>query len=139
MHYFLRFRSVISFFLFSGVILFSTSCNKGKLQSDKVYSQVDNEAQFKGGQKAWLQFLLVNCKYPQEAIDNEVTGTVPIQFVVETDGSVSGIKALDGPEILQKEAVRIIQLSNHWEPATVGGKAVRSYKTQPVIFKLEAQ
>lgn len=60
-----------------------------------------------------------------------------VRFVVEKDGTVSNIQALSGADILQKEAIRVIKLSNQWEPATMGALKVRAYKIQPIVFELK--
>ncbi len=103
-----------------------------------IYNRCGPDAEYKGGATAWLQFLNANCKYPEEAVNGEISGTVKVKFVVEKDGSVSNIEALSGPEILQKEAIRVIRASGQWEPSSLNGRTVRSYKIQPIVFKLEA-
>ena len=96
------------------------------------------DAEYKGGVAAWLQFLNANCKYPDEAVNSEVSGTVRVKFVVEKDGSVSHVEAMSGPEVLQKEAIRVIAASGQWEPSILNGHKVRSYKIQPIVFRLES-
>lgn len=131
----------IRFYTFPGLIaiFFCVSCQK---QAGKVVpeTEVSTEADFKGGASAWLGFLNKNISYPQQAVDEEIMGTVPVKFVIETDGTVSDVRALGGHALLQKEAIRAIQLSSgQWKAGEVEGHAVRSFKTQPIVFRLEAQ
>ncbi|HEY4287343.1 MAG TPA: energy transducer TonB [Puia sp.] len=106
-------------------------------ETDHIY---DNgpDAEYKGGVSAWLQFLNTSCKYPDEAVNSEISGTVKVKFVVEKDGTVSNVQALSGPDILQKEAIRVISASKQWEPMSLDGHKVRSYKIQPIVFRLES-
>lgn len=96
------------------------------------------ESEFPGGAKSWQQYLNRNFTYPKEAIDDETMGDVWVAFEVKTDG---GIEApfiwRSAGYYLDREAMRIIVKSARWEPARQFGKKVRSYKIQPVIFRLE--
>jgi TonB family protein len=106
----------------------------------KTYSKVEIEADYPGGPAAWVQYLNKNVKYPQEAINNEIQGTVVVQFIVNIDGTVSDIKiSKSDNKILNEEVIRIIKNSGNWIPAMQHGKKVRSYKKQPIVFKLEPQ
>ena len=49
-------------------------------------------------------------RYPEIAQEQGIQGRVIIQFVVEKDGNVSGIRTRGPDPILEKEAVRIISL-----------------------------
>ena len=43
------------------------------------------------------------------------------------------------PNELREAAVRVIKKSGKWNPAVQNGRKVKSYKSQPMNFKLEAQ
>lgn len=105
--------------------------------ADSVYTQVDSAASFKGGNKAWLKFLLKNLRYPQAAQDNEIQGTIVLKFLVGTDGMVSDVTAISGPPELREEGIRIIELSRVWIPAIKDGQNVKSYMIKPLTFRLE--
>ena len=75
-------------------------------------------------------------KYPKAAISKEIQGTVVVQFVIDKDGKVSDVKALDGPLELREESVRIIKQSGQWLSGVQNGKKVKMYKKQPIIYKL---
>jgi protein TonB len=103
---------------------------------NKTFVSVQIESQYPGGQPAWERFLNRNFHYPQEAIDNEVQGTVVVQFIVDLEGNVSDVVAISGPQELRPEAVRVIKKSGKWTPAIQNGRQVKSYKKQPVTFRL---
>jgi periplasmic protein TonB len=83
--------------------------------------------------------LVKNIQYPPLAVAGEIQGQVVVEFVVKSNGSISDIHALSGPEQLQAESVRIIKESGSWIPAKTNGKKVDSYNKQPINFKLETK
>ena len=105
---------------------------------DRTFTKVEIESQYPGGPAAWLRYLNKNFHYPDEAINNEIQGTVIVQFIVDKDGNVSDVQAISGPEGggLRQEAIRVIKQSGRWIPAIQNGRNVKSYKKQPVQFKL---
>jgi len=105
---------------------------------DKVFQKVEIESQYPGGPSAWQRFLQKNLRYPDRAIEDNIQGTVHVQFIVDRDGTVSEVTALNDPGGgLAEEAVRIIKKSGKWTPAIQNGRQVKSYKKQPITFRLE--
>lgn len=91
--------------------------------------------------KKMLEFIYKNIKYPRVAKENGVEGTVVVSFVVEKDGSITGIQILrDQGAGLGDEAVRIVKkmqdLSQKWIPGKQGNEAVRVQFNLPIRFKL---
>ncbi len=103
-----------------------------------IFAKVEIEAEYPGGQAAWLRYLNKTLRYPDLAANNNIMGTVIVQFTVDTDGKVSDIQAVSGPTDggLREEAVRLIRLSRLWTPAIQNGKQVRSIRRVPIVFKL---
>jgi protein TonB len=106
---------------------------------DKTFTKVEIESEYPGGAAAWQRYLNRNLRYPQEAIDNEVQGAVVVQFIVDKEGNVSDVEAISGPNELRAEAVRVIKKSGKWTPAVQNGRQVKSYKKQPIVFRLESE
>lgn len=105
---------------------------------DKVFQKVEIESSYPGGPSAWQRFLQRNLRYPDRAIEDNIQGTVHVQFIVDREGLVSEVTALNDPGGgLAEEAVRIIKKSGKWTPAIQNGKKVKSYKKQPITFRLE--
>jgi protein TonB len=103
-----------------------------------VFVPVEFEAQFPGGLAAWARYLNKSLRYPEDAQNREIQGTVVVQFVVDREGNVSDVQAISGPEQggLREEAVRVIRKSGKWTPGNQNGKGVKSYKRQPVTFRM---
>ena len=112
---------------------------KDETDYDKTFTKVEIESEYPGGASAWQRYLNKSLRYPQEAIDNEIQGTVVVQFIVDKAGMVSEVEAISGPQQLRDEAARVIKKSGQWTPAVQNGRQVKSYKKQPIVFKLEAQ
>lgn len=113
--------------------------NSAVWQQDKVYEAVDKEPQFPGGLKAFYKFLAKTVRYPADARANNIQGRVYVQFIVEKDGSLSGVKVVRGPgHGLNEEAARAVKSSPKWIPGTQHGKAVRVQYTVPINFTLAA-
>jgi protein TonB len=91
-----------------------------------------------------LEFIYRNIKYPQIAKENGIEGTVVVQFVVNTDGSVTDVEVLrDIGGKCGEEGKRIVELMNEqnlkWTPGKQRGRPVRVMFTLPIRFKLEYQ
>jgi TonB family protein len=105
--------------------------------SNEVYSQVDEMPAFKNGFDGLSQFLGSNMKYPKEARQNKIEGTVYVEFIVEKDGKLSEIKAIKEFEAsCDAEALRVVKTMPEWTPGLLQGKAVRTKMVLPIKFKL---
>jgi len=106
---------------------------------NKTFTKVEIPSEYPGGAPAWQRFLNRNLRFSQEAIDNEVEGTVVVQFIVDKDGFVSDVEAISGPMELRPEAVRVIKKSGKWTPAIQNGHHVKTLKNQPIVFRLDKE
>lgn len=102
---------------------------------------VEEPARFNGGDiYEFNKWIGQNLKYPQLAIDNQISGRVTVQFVVNAKGKVESATVLRGVDpSLDEEAVRVIKSSPLWTPPKQGGRPVKQLFTLPVIFKLQDQ
>ena len=82
------------------------------------------------------KYIANNMKYPAEAKEREIQGTVRLSFVVETDGSVSNIVIVNSVGGgCDNEAVRLLE-ETVWIPAEKNGKYVRSSNMQDITFSI---
>jgi TonB family protein len=101
-----------------------------------TFAKVEVESTYPGGLDGWRNFLLSNMRYPPKAAKKNIQGVVIVQFIIDKQGNVSYVEAIEGPNLLKEEGVRLIKASGKWIPAQQNGKTVKSYKKQPLIFKL---
>jgi protein TonB len=105
---------------------------------EKVFTKVENPAEFPGGQSEWTRYLQKNLRYPDAAIDNGTQGVVRVQFIVDKEGNISEVQSLNDPgDGLAEEAVRIIKKGPKWKPAEQNGRKVIYRHIQAVTFRLE--
>jgi TonB family protein len=102
--------------------------------------KVDVDAHYQGGRVAWQSYINRTLRYPKEARDEKIQGTVMVRFMIDTAGNVSDVTAVSGPTGggLRREAIRIVQGSGKWVPALRNGRKVRIYKKLGIPFKLES-
>lgn len=106
--------------------------------ANKVFDIVEEMPSFPGGNGALMSYLQSNVKYPIVAQENGVQGRVQIGFVVEPDGSISGVKVVRSVDpSLDKEAMRVVRSMPRWNPGKQNGQAVRVKYTVPVLFRLQ--
>lgn len=66
------------------------------------------------------------------------TYTVQIKFLIETDGSIKDVHALNDVGYgLTQAAIKVVEESPKWTPATQNGIVVRSLHTQPITFVIQ--
>lgn len=105
---------------------------------DKVFTKVENPAEFPGGADAWRRYLERNLQYPDAAQENGTQGVVRVQFVVDREGNISEVQSLNDPgDGLAEEAVRIIKKGPKWKPAEQNGRKVIYRHIQAITFRLE--
>ena len=109
-------------------------------KAEKIFDEVDMVPEYPGGMKECFRFLAMNLRYPVKAIENHIEGNVAVRFVVEKDGSLSGMHVLQGADpYLDAEALRVIGSMPKWNPGRVDGKPVRTRFVLPIVFKLQEQ
>ena len=111
-----------------------------KVVEDKTFEMFDIQKppSFPGGEAELFKYLSKNIDYPALAKENNISGVVPLTFVVGKDGTVSDVQILrDIGGGCGKEAVRVVKAMPKWSPGEANGHAVKVRYTLPVRFKLE--
>jgi len=119
----------------------------------EIYTVVEKMPQFHGGEQALLNFIKQNLKYPKEAQKKGGQGTIIIRFTVDSKGKVADpifLKSTvsennkeiessnqDVVELLNNEALRVINSLPDFIPGEQNGKKVPVYYTLPIMFKLD--
>jgi len=103
----------------------------------EIFLVVEQQPSFPGGEAARLKYFGQNIKYPQEAREMNIQGTVYVGFVVEPNGSISNIKILRGiGGGCDEEAMRMVSGMPDWNPGKQRGRAVRVQFNLGVRFTL---
>ena len=111
---------------------------ESKPDKNGVYQMVEEMPEFPGGMEAMMDYVAKNVKYPQEAMEKEISGRVFVSFIVEKDGSVNEVKIMKGVGGgCDEEAVRVVKAMPKWKPGKQEGKPVRVNYTLPITFKLQ--
>jgi hypothetical protein len=118
-------------------------CSGGYSQTDTTIAgktiviKVDKESAYPGGEPAWKKFMERNLN-PHVPVDKGApTGmyTVYVQFIVNTDGTLSDFRPLTTHGYgMEQEVVKMLRKSGTWDPAILEGRPVNSYRKQPVTF-----
>ena len=98
----------------------------------------DVKAQFPGGEKAFLNFLARNVKYPTLALEAGKQGRVACLATIGEDGTIKEVEITKSVDpALDTEVIRVIKKTPKWEPAQLAGKAVESKIPLGFLFKVE--
>jgi protein TonB len=110
--------------------------SKVKKDTARAYSD-EKESEFPGGKWAWLHYLKEKFEYPERAQNASITGQVDVQFIVDKNGNViSPFISRSVEYSLDEEALKIIMNSGKWKAAFQNGHNVKSYKLQPIVFRM---
>ena len=92
---------------------------------------------YPGGRNAMIAFFSSNMKYPEAAKKKGIHGRVIVNFVVDKDGSITEAKVVRSVDpLLDKEALRLVNLMPKWKPGAMDGKPVRVRYSVPFTFRL---
>ena len=107
-----------------------------KVDTSKVYFEVDQMPIFPGGEAELLKFIYNNLKTNYDC--NPIMGKVICRFIIDIDGSVIQPEVIRGLDRnLDAEAIRVIKLLPKFIPGKQKGRLVRVYYVLPITFKLE--
>lgn len=113
-----------------------------------TYEAISVPARF-AGSGGWNKYLQNNLKIdlagkylkiPRD--QNSAKQTVIVDFLVDEQGQISQVQAVNKKEVhpkLAEEAVRVVAESPRWKPATVLGTKIPQQVTQPVVFQVMKQ
>ena len=102
----------------------------------EIHTSVDEEADYgNGGLNEFRAKVVEN--FDSEAVQGEGMLTTTVKFVVETNGTVSQVKATGSNPDFNREAERVVRSIKGWKPAKKGGVNVRSYYSLPLKMKFE--
>jgi TonB family protein len=105
--------------------------------ADTIIKSDTVKPSYRGGSSAIQKFLESQVKYPVEAREAGIKGTVIVGFLVKPDGSISGVSVLSG--ILTECDLEVLnavyRLPNEWIPGKINNSPVTAYTTISYTFK----
>jgi TonB family protein len=102
-----------------------------------IFSAVEEAPYYKGGIAAFYSALVRILIYPAVDRENNVQGRVLLTFVVEKDGTLTGIHAIKTPSAtLEAAAIDAVKQLPPWIPGMQGGRPVRVQFTVPISFNI---
>ncbi len=108
-----------------------------EVDEDVIFTVVEDQPSFPGGEEARRRYLEENLRYPTMAREAGIQGTVFLTFVVEPDGSITNVRVLRGiGGGCDEAAVRAVENMPRWEPGRQRGQPVRVQFNMPVRFIL---
>jgi protein TonB len=126
-------------FLFLTIAFFSFQFVDAQEQTsqlqEKIYQidDVDGKPEYPGGIEAFYKFIAKNFKVPEE---EGLNGKIITTFVIEIDGSLSGIKVLQDIGFgTDKEVFRVLTISKKWMPAKLNNIPVRVLYQFPLTIQ----
>jgi periplasmic protein TonB len=105
---------------------------------DPEFTVVEEMPEFPGGQVELYKYLGKNINYPEISKSKGAQGKVYVSFVIEKNGSITGVEIMKGVEKnLDKEAKKVIEKMPNWKPGKQRGQLVRVRFIIPVNFELK--
>lgn len=116
---------------------------------------------FPGGMLGLKKFLSQNVKYPRVAANYGIEAVTTMEFVVEKDGTITGVRVADNQitradqlpfrkltgdqqrdlldrclSLFADESLRVVSVMPHWEPGKQFGMPVKVKYQMPIVFRI---
>ncbi|MDX9772576.1 MAG: energy transducer TonB [Bacteroidales bacterium] len=102
------------------------------------YVFVKEMPSFPGGTEALLKYISDRIVYPEDALANQIQGTVFLRFVVSRTGEVTRVEVTRSVDpLLDNEAVRVVSGLPRWKPGKQDGNPVPVWFALPVTFRVK--
>ena len=123
-------------YLADSAISYTCYDQNGGVQTGNCF--YEKEAAFPGGDEKWVQYLnseLSTARLPKDYYSGKTYGEVWIQFVVDVDGSITGLQILQSAgSSLDEIVLGIFKNSPKWQNAVQYNRPVKAYRRQPITF-----
>jgi protein TonB len=105
---------------------------------NKIFTTVEINPSFPGGEDALMRFLNKNMRYPQMAVEAGISANIFVQFVVDSEGNIKDVKTVGAHKGagLEEEAVRVVRLMPKWKPGRQNDRNVSVQFNLPIRFHL---
>jgi len=118
--------------------IITTKISNTIVEDDETFVIVEDPPLFPGGDIGRMNFLQNNIRYPKEARNMGIQGTVYVSYVIDKTGEVTDIRILRGiGGGCDEEAIRVVKLMPKWKPGTQKGNPVRVRFNMPIKFTVQ--
>ncbi|MCY1723469.1 TonB family protein [Prolixibacteraceae bacterium Z1-6] len=112
--------------------------NEDDYNTEEIFIVAEIMPEFPGGERALINYLTMNIKYPLIAQENGIEGKVYVSFVIDENGNIYNVSLLRGVDTsLDNEALRVVKGMPNWKPGRQAGKAVKVRYSVPIYFDLK--
>lgn len=115
------------------------NANKPEDGEKLVFLVVEEMPVFEGGGiEKFINWTYANVKYPREAMEKSLAGTVEVSFVVNEKGQVEDVQIVKGADpVLDQAALDVVKSSPGWTPGKQRGHYVKVAFRFPIKFVLQ--
>tara|TARA_R110000868_G_scaffold37882_3_gene133383 strand:+ start:1387 stop:1776 length:390 start_codon:yes stop_codon:yes gene_type:complete len=116
------------------LIISSNIYSQEVVDKEKIFNniEVDEKPVFKGGMEKFYKFIAKNFKMPEE---QGLKGKLIVEFIVETDGSISNFTVIqDIGYGTAEEITRSFKKCPNWIPGKKDGQIVRTLYRIPITI-----
>ena len=106
--------------------------------SEEAFIFADKMPAFQGGDlNKFRTYVMSRIRYPEEAMQKNITGKVVASFIIDKQGNVTDVQILQTPDrILSEQVIKVLSQSPAWTPGEQDGRAVNVKFTIPVEFNI---
>ena len=115
-----------------------TGIDSGKgEEAPSIFIHAEEMPEFKGGEKAMLNYIGKKINYPSAAQRENIQGLVVVTFVVAPNGEIRDAEVLKGLGYgTDEEALRVVRGMPNWKPGKQNGRPVAVRYTLPIRFSM---
>jgi len=108
--------------------------------SNSTFTSVEIMPTPVGGLPAFMKWIAENYNFPQQALDQGVSGVIEVSFVVEKDGSLTDIAVKRDMKFGTGDAaINLLKKAKKWKPGVQNGLKVRVAYTLPIRLSAVSQ
>lgn len=130
-------RGIFLIIAMAWALLCCIGCKQGsKEAAAQLYATVDEKPRFLDGEpNSFTQWVYSELRYPQNALEQNITGKVTVRFTITKEGTVANIEITEHADpVLEKEVMRVISKAPKWTPGKSDGKPVDVKYIFPIVF-----
>lgn len=111
---------------------------KEEKPTDAPFLIVEEMPSFPGGERALLEHIANNLKYPRGAQRMGIQGRVSVKFIIDEEGRITNIEIVRGIGAgCDEEAIRVLKTLPKFSPGKQRGQPVKVQMQLPINFKLQ--